>query len=93
MDKVEARVLLKAFVEDLQQQPYSELVRLIRNPVCVEMKGPSGTPYQIEYESLWDSEPNGLLRIMASIDNGGLISAMFPITLCFLVDSDEIVQA
>ena len=92
MDKVEATELLTAFVEDLQRKPYDELVRLIRDPVCMEVKGPSGTPYQIEYESFWDSEPNRLLRIMASIDNGGLISAMFPITLSFLVDSDAKLQ-
>ena len=88
MDRVEAGKLLTEFVEELQKKPYVELVKLISNPICVEVEGPSGAQYQIEYEALWDSEPNGLLRIVASIDDGGLITAMFPITLSFLVDSD-----
>jgi hypothetical protein len=88
MDKVEARELLTEFVENLQKKPYDELLQLISYPICVEVEGSSGAQYQIEYEALWDSEPNGLLRIMASIDDGGLITAMFPITQSFLVDSD-----
>ena len=88
MDKVEARKLLTAFVKDLQKKPYDELVQLIANPICAELEGPSGVQYQIEYEALWDAKPNSLLRVMASIDDGGLITAMFPITLSFLVNSD-----
>ena len=88
MDKVEARKLLTEFVKDLQKKPYDELLQLISNPICVEVEGSSGGQYQIEYEALWDSEPNGLLRVMASIDDGGLITAMFPITESFLVGSD-----
>lgn len=90
MDKVEAKELLTEFVEDLQKKPYDDLLQLISNPICVEVEGSSGAQYQIEYEALWDSEPNGLLRIMASIDDGGLITAMFPITLSFLLDSDGV---
>ena len=88
MDKLEARKLLTEFVDDLQKKPYDELLQLISNPVCREVEGSSRAQYQIEYEALWDSKPNGLLRIMASIDDGRLISAMFPITLSFLVDND-----
>ena len=88
MDKAEARKLLSEFLEGLQKKPYEELLQLVRNPVCDEIEGSSGTQYQIEYEALWDSEPNGLLRIVASIDDGGLISAMFPITLSFLADRE-----
>ena len=76
------------FVEELQKKPYDELVQLISNPICVEVEGPSGAKYQIEYEALWDSDPNGLLRVMASIDDGGLITAMFPLNESFLVDRD-----
>jgi len=87
MDKVEARELLTEFVENLQKKPHAELVQLISNPICTEVEGSSGAQYQIEYEALWDSEPDGPLRIMASIDDGGLITAMFPITQSFLVES------
>jgi len=88
MDRLEAGRLLAAFIEDLQKRPYSELRQFLSNPTCVEVSGSSGTRYQVEYEALWDSEPKGPLRIMVSIDDGGLISAMFPITESFLVDPD-----
>jgi hypothetical protein len=88
VDKVEARKLLTEFVEDLRKKSYDELVQFIRNPVCVEVNGSSGKQYQIEYEALWDTDPDGLLRIMASIDDGRLISFMFPITESFLIDQD-----
>ena len=88
MDKQEARDLLEQFVERLRQKPYQELARLIRNPVSVEVSSASGVSYQIEYEALWDNEPGGLLRVMASIDDGRLLTAMFPITISFVIDSD-----
>ena len=87
MDKQEARDLLEVFVEDLRQKPYEELAQLIRNPDCVEVSGASGVSYQIEYEALWDNNPGGLLRVIASIDDGGLLTAMFPITISFLMNS------
>ena len=85
MDKVEAKILLDEFVVGLRGQSYDELKRLVRNPTCVEVRGHSGAAYQVEYEALWDSQPGGVLRVLASIDDGGLISSMFPICSAFLI--------
>ena len=85
MDKVEARGLLEEFLDDLKIRPRQELLGLIANPVCIEKTGKSGTVYQIEYEAVWDSEPGGDLRIIASIDDGGFRSALKPLTADFLV--------
>ncbi len=88
MDKIEARSLLDEFVMGLKQQSYAELRGLVRNPTCVEVRGESGVDYQIEYEAVWDSQPGGVLRIIASIDDGGLISALFPVCADFLIKPD-----
>ena len=87
MDKVEARDLLEEFLDELKSRSREELLELISNPVCIEKTGQSGTVYQIEYEALWDSEPGRDLRIIASIDDGGFLSALKPVTADFLVSS------
>jgi hypothetical protein len=85
MDKTEAKELLKEFLASLQNRSFAELEQFVGNPVCVEIQAKSGTPYQIECEALWDSEPGGDLRVLASIDDGGLTSAMFPICSDFII--------
>ena len=86
MNKEEARTLLSDFVDRLSTSTYEDLCTLVSNPVCLEIEGPSGVTYQIEYEALWDSEPKEALRVIASIDDGGLISAMMPISASFVVE-------
>jgi hypothetical protein len=85
VDKVEARCLLEEFLDDLKTRSREELLGLIAHPVCIEKTGRSGTVYQIEYEAVWDSGTGGDLRIIASIDDGGLRSAFKPLTADFLV--------
>ncbi|MDI6812193.1 MAG: hypothetical protein QME75_13555 [Deltaproteobacteria bacterium] len=89
MDKAEAGVLLEEFLQELKARSYRELQEFIRNPVCFERTGPSGAVYQIEYEAVWDAEPGGDLRIIASIDDGGLLSAMMPVSSGFIVTPQE----
>jgi len=85
MDKNEARSILQELLDDLKSRAREDLLELIANPICVEKKGPSGAIYQIECEALWDAEPGGDLRVMASIDDGGFLSALKPLTADFLV--------
>ena len=85
MDKTEARAVLEEFLRELKTRSYLELQEFISNPECLERVGPSGTVYQIEYESVWDFEPGGDLRLIASIDDGGLLSAMLPVSSGFLI--------
>jgi hypothetical protein len=85
MNKVEARELLAEFLVDLKNRSWEELRELIANPVCLEKTGKSGTVYQIEYEAVWDTEPGRDLRIIASIDDGGFLSALKLVTSGFLL--------
>ncbi len=85
MDKVEARVLLEEFLDDLKSRSREDLVGLIANPICIEKKGQSGATYQIEYEAFWDAAPGGDLRVLAAIDDGRFLSALKPLTAGFLV--------
>ena len=93
MDKAEARELLNGFLVGLQSQSFLELRQLVGNPACIEIQGESGANYQIEYEAFWDSKPGADLRVLASIDDGGLFSAMFPVCSDFIITPEGEVLA
>jgi hypothetical protein len=44
--------------------------------------------YQIEIQVFWDNKPNGDIRVMGAIDDGGL-RACVPLCSDLLVKSDE----
>jgi hypothetical protein len=54
----------------------------------VERSGVSGVSYTIEIEVFWDSplEPDRDLRVIASIDDGRFLSALFPLSSDFIMD-------
>jgi hypothetical protein len=85
VDKIEARQLLEEFIDGLKRQTRDELLRYVRNPDCVTVYGVDGTWYQIEFEAVWDSVPEGDLRIIASIDDGGFFSALRPLSSSFII--------
>ena len=53
-----------------------------------EVRGVSGATYQIEINFYWDSEPGETIRVMGSIDDGG-IRAYSPLTESVLVKRTE----
>jgi hypothetical protein len=52
-----------------------------------EVVSSSGTKYQIEVQFVWDAKPNGDVRVIISVDDGG-ISALLPVTDSFILGSD-----
>jgi hypothetical protein len=71
MNRVEAKWILLRTLVEYRRFAYDELRTLIGNPVQSEIVGPSGAPYQLEIDFLWDSKPGGDIRILGSIDDGG----------------------
>jgi len=57
---------------------------LLNEVDAYQVEGPSGTKYQIEIQAIWDREPNGNLRVMGGIDDGGL-RACLPLTDDFIL--------
>jgi hypothetical protein len=62
-------------------------VALINHDDVKAPKGPSGIFYQIETRVFWDSAPNGNLRIVGSIDDGGW-RAFVPLTESLIMKPD-----
>ena len=49
--------------------------------------GPSGASYQVDIQVRWDDEPNGDIRVLAGIDDGGW-RAFAPLTEDFILGPD-----
>ena len=88
MDREEALGLLNAKLDDYRQIPYAELVSKIDTNEVIEISGPSGVEYQIEIQVMWDHKPNGDIRVMGAIDDGGL-RAFMPLCGDLIVRPEE----
>ncbi|GAA4821522.1 hypothetical protein ACFQ0K_15920 [Nocardioides caeni] len=89
MDRREARRVLGQRVEELRQLSFEALRDTwLDSPDCEKVQAPDGKGYQIEIEAVWDSEADGHLRMLCSIDDGGL-SALMPMSDGFIKASDE----
>jgi len=86
MDENEARGLVQAELADLRRASYAQLVeRLLDKQETFERLGATGARYAVEIQAMWDGKPQGNLRVMASIDDGGLRS--------FVPLSDDFIRA
>ena len=84
MNNVEAKAILEDELRRYRARSYSELVELLDEEYRAEMRGPSGATYQVEVQLFWDDQPNGELRVMGSIDDGGW-RAFIPLTDGFVL--------
>lgn len=85
MNKDEAIRILDEELETYRQKSHAELVELIDNPKNFTKPG---TTYQIVIQAVWDDKPQGDVRVLGSIDDGG-IRAFFPITRDFIKNPKE----
>ena len=83
MDKTEAKKVITEELETYRAKSYGELVELVGSPIAYEKPGASGSRYQVEIQVLWDSQPNGDVRVVGSVDDGGW-RALFPLTDSFI---------
>ncbi len=59
----------------------------LKRPETVEVRGPSGTTYQVETEALWDGGKDGALRVFVKVDDGRW-RAFCPLTEDFILAPD-----
>jgi HNH endonuclease len=88
MDKSEAQKILG---EQLARfSSYTELVPLVEAERVenFEVRGASGTKYQVEVQFFWDDKRRRVVRVVGSIDDGG-IRAFVPLTQTLLISPPE----
>ena len=89
MDKKEAKRIITEQLEKYRSKSYQELIQLIdTEPITYELTSNSNTKYQIEIEAFWDDKPNGNMRVIGYIDDGGF-RAFSPLSDDFIKDSNN----
>ena len=84
LNRIEAKWQLLRGLALYRDLSYDELCSLIGEPKVAEQRGATGTLYQLEFDIIWDSQPGGDIRVLASIDDGGW-SAWVPMSYDFIV--------
>jgi hypothetical protein len=88
MNRTEAERLVEELLDEFRTEPYSALAaRVGGESILRETDGASGAHYQLEILFLWDDYEGGSVRVMGSIDDGGL-TAFMPLTRSFIKASD-----
>ena len=86
MDKSEAQKILSEQLARFSSRSRSELSPLVEahRVEAYEVRGESGTTYQIEIQFFWDDRRGDTIRVIGSIDDGS-IRAFVPLTDSLLV--------
>jgi hypothetical protein len=64
--------ILDEWVAKLRAVPYRELASRVDSVTTDEVTRDSERSWQLEVQVVWDDEPDGNVRVMVSIDDGGL---------------------
>ena len=84
MNKEESKTVLTTLLAKYRTKTYSDLQYLLNNQDTMEVTADSGVKYQIEIQAVWDDKKDGNLRIVGTIDDGGL-NAFVPLTTDFII--------
>jgi hypothetical protein len=83
-----ARILIDEELARMQKASYQELLKSMDQTLCKRSKGPDGQNYQIETQVFWDGKKGGNIRVMVSVDDGGLAAAIKPLCGDFIISPD-----
>ena len=85
MSDEEAKGILRSEFIRLKAAGYSVLVDRLANKLeQTDVTGASGAAYHVELEGFWDDDEHRGLRVVASIDDGG-VRAFLPFTDSFTI--------
>jgi hypothetical protein len=83
MDTAVAQKVLNEWLTKLRAVSYRELASRVDSVTTDEVVRDRERSWQLEIQFLWDDEPNGNVRVIVSIDDGGL-QAFVPMTESFV---------
>ncbi len=88
MDKEKARAVLAEALRPYRATSYAALRDMIGEVDVYQIANPDGTDFQIEIEAFWDGKPDGDIRVLGGVDDGGLRSAFSPLCDGFAMAPD-----
>lgn len=87
MNKTEALHVLLEQLRLWRKRSWSDLRNEIGRSQRFEVTAESGTWYQGKIQAFWDDKPDGAIRVIASVDDGGW-RAFVPLTADFILAPD-----
>jgi hypothetical protein len=87
MNEETAEPILQATMKEYRGRSYEALLHFVGQNDVREVEAPDGSRYVVEATVLWDGEPGGSIRVIGSIDDGGL-RAFRPLTRDFIRNPD-----
>jgi hypothetical protein len=87
VDQVEARGILWAHLDEWRRRTYAELKSEVGESRQLQTTAQSGTQYQVDVQVPWDDIPNGDIRVLGGIDDGGW-HAFAPLAEDFILGPD-----
>jgi hypothetical protein len=87
MNRVEALSVLQSQLQPWRERSWTQLREEVGQSHRFEVMAESGTWYQGDVQVFWDDKPDGAIRVMASIDDGGW-RAFVPLTADFILAPD-----
>ena len=88
MNREEALQIAEEWLAKFRSEPYAALVARIDAATLTDEVTLGDTRYQLELVCVWDSQAEGDVRVMASIDAGGF-RAFVPLCRDCIKRSDE----
>jgi hypothetical protein len=83
MDTGEGRRILSEHLAKYRAMPYADLAARVGKVETFEVPRQGRRPWQVEVVFHWDGEPDGNVRVIAAIDDGGL-RAFLPLSDSFI---------
>lgn len=87
MNKTEALSVVQGQLQQWRERSWAQPREEVGQPHRFKVTVESGTWYQGEVQVSWDDKPDGAIRVMASIDDGGW-RAFVPLTDDFMLAPD-----
>ena len=87
MDNAAARAILLKELSAYRDRSYAELTALIGPEAFRREVTQDGVTYQLVIDLVWDDQPNGPVRVIGSVDNGGW-RAFVPVSESFIKAPD-----
>jgi len=88
VNKEEARGVLAAHLRVWRDLSYGDLRSRIGSQTHFDVNGSLDARYQVDLEVFWDDKPGGNIRVVGSVDDGG-IRAVAPLTSDFIKAPDD----
>ena len=85
MQRAEARTVAEHVLEGISREPFDSLVVHYLTPQRVGARGPSGTSFVVELTAHWDDYACQTLRLTASVDDGGIVASLAPVSVDLVV--------